>query len=195
MEREFMELIKVLPGKGKHLRNALLVYRNKDGKIKEYTVTGRRKIRHRSDLEGFVAGVIIVVTDPSGAVLTTKEFRLGVNHELFGFPSGMCDHHETVEKCAVREVYEETGIENVVIDEVSSPMYINPAMGNEKIVIIYGHIENVQSPGGSNHVNEEISSFWLPPADIPGFLNEHKEDISVVNRLILEQLSIRRRTS
>lgn len=195
MEREFMELIKILPGKGKHLRNALLVYRNKDGKIKEYTVTGRQKIQHRSDLEGFVAGIIVVVTDPSGDVLVMKEFRLGVNCELFGFPAGMCNHHETVEKCAVREVYEETGIENVVIDEVSSPMYINPAMGNEKLVIVYGHIESIQPPGGSNHVNEEISSFWLPAADILDFLSEHREDISVVNRLILEQLSIRRRTS
>lgn len=190
-----MQLMKVLPGKGKHLKNALLVYRNREGKRKEYTVTGRRDIRHRCDLEGYVAGVIAVVTDPTGAVLVTKEFRLGVNCALFGFPAGMRDSHETVESCAVREVYEETGVENVIIDEASPPMYINPAMGNEKIVIAYGHIEHMQTPGGSNHTDEEISSFWLPAAELSGFLSEHREDISVVNRLILERLSAGHRTS
>lgn len=190
-----MKLIQVLPGKGKHLKNALLIYRNREGKIKEYTVAGRREILRRRDLDGFVAGVIAVVRDPSGAVLVTKEFRLGVNRELFGFPAGMREPHETAADCAVREVYEETEIERTVIDEVSSPMYINPAMGNEKLVIVYGHIESAQVPGSSNHADEEISSFWLPAGDIPGFLKEHQEDISVVNRLILEKLSASQGTS
>lgn len=183
-----MKLIKVISGKGKNLHLSTLIYKNSDGKIKPYSVVSRRRIKRRSDLKGWLSGVMAVITNENGDILLTKEFRLGVNQWLIGLPSGMVEKHETTEACAAREVEEETKITEVIIDQVSKPLFLNPTMSNEMVSIAYGHIGSSQVPGGSNDANEEITAFWLPKAELKDYMAKHTDHISLVVWLILQTL-------
>lgn len=184
-----MRLLKVINnGKRGFIYHSYLLYLNRKGKTKRYSIVSRRKVSSPEDLDGYTAGVIAVITNPAGEVLVSKEFRLGVNRCLYGFPSGMQEKGESFSACAIREVREETGIEGVCIDHVTKPEYTNPTMSNERVVIAYGHVSNMQVPGGSDNPDEEIESVWMPRAEIPHFLEKHEEDISLVHRLIMEKL-------
>lgn len=135
-----------------------------------------------------MAGVIAVITNPMREVLISKEFRLGVNRNLYGFPSGMLKMDESLSNCAIREVREETGIEDVCIDYVTEPEYTNPTIINEWVAIAYGHINNIQLPRDSDNPDEEIESVWISRAEMPAFLKKHEENISLVHRLLMENL-------
>lgn len=184
-----MKLLKVI-NNGRHgfIFHTYLMYLNKRGERKRYSIVSRREINTPEDLDGYTAGVIAVITNPAGEVLISKEFRLGVNRHLYGFPSGMQEKGESISGCAIREVREETGIEGVFIDHVTKPEYTNPTMSNERVAIAYGHIDHMQVPAGSDNPNEEIESVWMSKAKIPQFLEQNEENISLVNRLIMEVL-------
>ena len=184
-----MKLLKVISnGRRGYIFHSYLMYQNKQGKRKRYSIVSRREVSTPEDLDGYTAGVIAVVTNPAGEVLVSKEFRLGVNRYLYGFPSGMQEKGESISECAVREVQEETGIQGVCIDHVTQPEYTNPTMTNERVAIAYGHIDHMQVPSGSDNPNEEIESIWMPKVKIPQFLKQNEENISLINRLIMEAL-------
>lgn len=184
-----MKLLKII-NNGRHgfVYQSYLMYLNKQGVRKRYSVVSRREINTPKDLDGYVAGVIAVITNSSGEVLVVREFRLGVNRHLYGFPSGMQKKGESLSECAIRELQEETGIKNACIDYVTKPEYTNPTMSNERVAIAFGHINQPQVPGESDNPNEEIESVWMPIAEIPKFVKIHEENISLVHRLIMEML-------
>lgn len=184
-----MKLLKVINNEKRgFIYHSYLLYLNKKGERKRYSVVSRREISTPEDLDGYVAGIIAVITNTAGEVLISKEFRLGVNRNLYGFPSGMQKKGESFSECAIREVGEETGIKSICIDHVTKPEYTNPTLSNERVVIAYGHIDTMQVPGESDNLNEEIESIWIPRADIPEFVKKHEENISLVQRLIMEIL-------
>lgn len=184
-----MKLLKVI-NNGRHgfIFHSYLMYLNKRGERKRYSIVSRREVSSPKDLDGYTAGIIAVITNPAGEVLVSKEFRLGVNRHLYGFPSGMQEKGESSSGCAIREVQEETGIKDVCIDSVTKPEYTNPTMSNERIAIAYGHIDYIQAPVKSDNPNEEIESVWMSRAGLPQFLEDHEEDISLLNRLIMEKI-------
>lgn len=184
-----MKLLKVINNERRgFIYHSFLLYLNKKGERKRYSVVSRREISTPEDLDGYVAGVIAVISSTAGEVLISKEFRLGVNRNLYGFPSGMQNKGESISECAIREVGEETGIKSIWIDHVTKPEYTNPTISNERVAIVYGHIDNMQVPGVSDNPDEEIESIWLPREKIPEFLKKHEENISLVQRLIMEIL-------
>lgn len=162
------------------LHRSTLKYRNAMGRSKYYDVVARRPIKEPEDLNGYVSGVMMVVSDPLDRVLITREFRLAVNQELFGIPSGMVDHGESLTDAASREVLEECGIKDVDWELVLPPVYINPCMTTEQIAICYGRIAEIQAPLPSKDPNEEITSFWCNKSDLPMLLS-HVEKFSVAS--------------
>lgn len=184
-----MKLLKIINnGKRGFIFHSYLMYLNKHGKRKRYSIVSRREISIPEDLDGYVAGVIAVITNSTGEVLLSKEFRLGVNRNIYGFPSGMPKRDESLSDCIIREVYEETGIRGVFVDHITEPEYTNPTMSNERVAIAYGHIKNMQVPSESDNQDEEIESTWISRAEMPEFLKKNEVNISLVHRLIMETL-------
>lgn len=181
-----MELLKIIPRDGgNYLKSSLLVYKNALGARKHYEVFSRREIRHRYDLEGFVAGVMVVVLDEKEEkILISEEYRLGVARTIIGVPCGMIGYGETAEEAAAREVKEETGLDVEVL-RVTKPEYSNPATTPEKLQIAYAH-----ATGGelteSDNPNEEIRSFWLPISELSDYIQSNEEKMSIVCRLLFE---------
>lgn len=180
-----MKLLKVINnGKRGFIFHSYLMYLNERGERKRYSIVSRREIKNSEDLDGYTAGVI----NPAEKVLVSKEFRLGVNRHLYGFPSGMPEKGESISECAIREVREETGIEGVCIEHVTKPEYTSPTISNERVAVAYGHIDYLQVPVKSNNPNEEIESVWMSKTEILPFLEQNEENISLVHRLIMEKL-------
>lgn len=172
------------------VHRSTLVYENREGKHKYYDVVGRRPIAKPSDLDGYVSGVMAVITDPDNRVLITKEFRLAVNRNIYGLPSGMLNRHESYAQAAAREVFEECGIQDVNLLELTEPCYINPCMSNEKIVLMRGCINTLQNTVDSPNPNEEISSFWIPISELDAFLDLHQNQMSMIALLALRKLAL-----
>ena len=180
-----MKFIKVKPGEGHYLKRSTVVYENSLGKVKHYEIFGRREVRTEGDLKGYVAGVMAVIKNDKGEYLVCEEFRCGVNETLTGFPTGMVGFGESIEDAAIREVYEETGVE-VKIDSITQPLYINPAMSIEKMVIAYGHVCGNEKTRVSDNANEEITSKWINIRE--EFPEMNKSRMSLASYLILNNI-------
>ena len=48
-------------------------------------------------------------------ILLSRVFRLAVNKWVYNFPAGLIDEGETVERAAIRELQEETGLKGTKI--------------------------------------------------------------------------------
>lgn len=169
-----MKFLSIHPEGGKKMKSvhvASVAYKNEDGNKKIVPVFSRRPIEKEADLEGYVAGVAVIVIDDSDKndlkLLLTKEFRLAVNREVIGIPTGIPNKGESVLDAAAREVKEETGL-TVIPQAQSNPLYINPAESNEMIIVVEAHIPATESKEikKSDNANEEVNAFWAGKKEI-----------------------------
>lgn len=94
---------------GKYLKNYILTYLNKENKEKKYEIVSRSNLETPEDLGKSSSGVSIVVTK-GDKLLLLKEFRMGINQEIYNLVAGMLEKGESIEDCIKRELYEETGL-------------------------------------------------------------------------------------
>ena len=94
---------------GKYLKNYELTYLNKVGREKKYEIVSRNDISGPEALGQKVSGVSIVAYYED-KMLLLKEFRMGVNRDIYNLCAGMLEAGESLEECIQRELYEETGL-------------------------------------------------------------------------------------
>jgi len=106
------------------------------------------------------AAVIVATIDTDGEkkLVVTKEFRVPIWDFEYGFPAGLIDDSEDVEKTVTRELKEETGLELVRIKHVSTPVFSSAGLTDESC-----HMVLVEARG-------QASDKWL----------EESEDIEVL---------------
>jgi len=113
------------------------------------------------DDAGKADAVVIVATietDEGRKLVVTKEFRVPIWDYEYGFPSGLIDDGEDVDKTVSRELREETGLELVRIKHISAPVFSSAGLTDESC-----HMVLAEARG-------EISNEWL----------EDSEDIEVL---------------
>ncbi len=79
--------------------------------------------------------VAILPIDKEGKILFVKQFRKAVEAELLEIPAGKIEAGEDPEKCALRELEEETGFSASKLIYISK-IYTSPGFSNE-IIYIY----------------------------------------------------------
>jgi len=108
------------------------------------------------------ADIVLIVptinSDEGKRLVVTKEFRVPVWDYEYGFPTGLIDDDEDVTATVSRELKEETGLDIVRINHISSPVYSSAGLTDESC-----HIALVEAKG-------EISNKW----------SEDTEDIEVL---------------
>lgn len=95
---------------GKYLKNYELTYLNKKGKEKVYEIVSRNEIPDVESIGKRISGVSIVAYCKD-RMLLLREFRMGVNHDVYNLCAGMIEEGESIEECIQRELYEETGLQ------------------------------------------------------------------------------------
>ena len=127
---------------GTYLKNYVLTYINKAGRKKEYEIVSRRELKTPEDIGKKSSGVSIAVT-MGGKLLLLREFRMGVNREIYNLVAGMIEEGETLEECIERELYEETGLSVKIEDKFSfadSPIDID--INNAKYACLISLLNN-----------------------------------------------------
>ena len=126
---------------GKFITRYDIDYLTEEGRTKTYEMISRnRNIESLEDLQNKKAdSVVMILTDESGErILVSREFRMAMAQWIYSFPAGLIDPGETPEESAKRELWEETGLELVRIDEVLDNSYSAIGFSNERNVCVFG---------------------------------------------------------
>ena len=116
-------------------------YLTEEGHGKTYEIISRnRDIRTLEELQNPRAdSVILILTDESGErILVSREYRMAMAQWIYNFPAGLIDPGETPEESARRELWEETGLSLVRVDDVLDGSYSAIGFSNERNVCIFG---------------------------------------------------------
>ena len=107
---------------GKYLHGYELTYENRAGREKTFEMVSRSPLRDPSEIGTHVSGVTIVAWKDD-RLLLLKEFRMSVNRTIYNLCAGMLEEGESVEDCARRELYEETGLRVARFLDILPPSY------------------------------------------------------------------------
>jgi 8-oxo-dGTP diphosphatase len=95
------------------------------------------------------------------------------------FPKGKCEHGETDEACAVREVEEETGLRCELGDELPSTRYVD-GHGRAKVVRYW----RLRVVGGELAFEHEVDEArWVTPEAAASLLT-YPRDVDVLRALV-----------
>ena len=94
---------------------------------------------------------------------------MAVGDFAYNFPAGLIDAGETAEVAAARELWEETGLKLVSIEEVLPMSYSGVGITNERSCCVIGTAEGEFAPSTSDE--EEIEARWYTKDEVKELLN------------------------
>lgn len=160
---------------GKFITRYDITYETVDKQEKVYEIISRNKdLESYEELHGKKAdAVVIIVTDETGEkILINKEFRLAVGDWVYNFPAGLIDPGEEPQQSAIRELWEETGLELYEVDDFIGTSYSAVGFSNETNVCVVGKARGEFKP--STSTVEEIEPGWFTKAQIREMLKTQK---------------------
>ena len=115
--------------------------------------------------------VVLIITSTDGSrLLLNKEYRMAVGGFAINFPAGLIDEGETPDVAAARELWEETGLKLVSIDEVLPMSFSGVGITNEKSCCVIGKAEGDFAPSTSDE--EEIEARWYTKEEVRELLKQ-----------------------
>lgn len=117
-------------------------YEDRLGAIKTWEIVSRGSLdRLASEINTsavFSDGAVIVAMDEKmEKICLVKQFRVPAGRFIYEFPAGLKDEGEEIERTAIREFKEETGMD-LKIHRVDPPRYTSVGLTNERINVVYG---------------------------------------------------------
>lgn len=131
-------------------------YKTKLGNEKNWMVASRKNLEDYKKMlfkeEKFRNDAVIIVPLETNrdALVLIREFRMPINDYIYSLPAGLIDPGEDIYESAVREMYEETGLELYEIDKDKScnKAFASVGMSDESLAIIYGKVRGEFSTKG-----------------------------------------------
>ncbi len=169
---KFLAIQKV--DEGKFLTRYNLTYETNKGNYKVYEMVSRSK-----DMNSYLDvcskksdAVVLIMHDESGEkILLNKEYRMAVGQFVYNFPAGLIDDGEKYYESASRELFEETGLELVSIDQTWPISYSAVGISNETTTVVVGTAKGEFSPSTSDE--EEIEAKWYTKEEVKALLYEN----------------------
>ena len=156
---------------GKFITRYDVDYVTAQGNPKTYEIISRnRDIRTLEALQNRTAdSVVMIMTDESGErILVNREYRMAMAQWIYNFPAGLIDPGETPAQSARRELWEETGLELVRIDDMLDGSYNAVGFANERSVCVFGAAAGEFRKSTSDA--EEIVPGWYTKAEMRDLL-------------------------
>ncbi|MFZ0612233.1 MAG: NUDIX hydrolase [Desulfobacterales bacterium] len=111
------------------------------------------------------AVVIVAWHTGQGKIVITREYRVALAGDEYGFPAGLVDQGETIEAAARRELYEETGLTVTRVLETSPPVYSSAGMTDESVAMVYVDCDGELSTAGNEGI-EQIEVILASAAEV-----------------------------
>ena len=156
---------------GKFITRYDVDYVTAEGNPKTYEIISRnRNIQTLDDLQNRKPNaVVMILTDESGErILVNREYRMAMAQWIYNFPAGLIDPGESAEESAKRELWEETGLRLMRIDDVLDNSYSAVGFSNERNVCVFGIAEGEFRKSTSDA--EEITPGWYTKEEIKQLL-------------------------
>ena len=156
---------------GKFITRYDVDYITAEGRPKTYEMISRNSgIQTLEQLQNHKAdSVVMILTDESGErILVSREYRMAMAQWIYNFPAGLIDPGEAPEESARRELWEETGLTLLRIDEVLDNSYSAIGFSNERNVCVFGKAAGTFRKSTSDA--EEIIPGWYTKDEIKKLL-------------------------
>ena len=170
---EFKSVEKASEGKFISFYN--LHYETKAHQKKIYEMISRNHaITSLEDLHDKRADAVVLIMENKShdKILLNKEYRMAVGEWVYNFPAGLIESGELLEVAADRELFEETGLRIVEIDEVLGESYSAVGFSNEKNVCVLG-VADGQFHESSSPL-EEIEAGWVSREEVRALLRTER---------------------
>lgn len=146
---------------GSWVKAEKIFYTDPNGTPRDWESCSRTTRVKGSDADG----VAILAVVNKNSILLQKQFRPPVNGIVIELPAGLLDPNETIERCAERELLEETGYIGTAVR--TSPLIFNdPGFCNTNFKMVTVTIDmndpRNKSPVPQLEENEFIETFTLP---------------------------------
>ena len=168
---KFIGITKV--NEGRFITSYNAEYETNLGNRKIYEMVSRDKnITSLEDLtrEKCDAVVLIITSKDGDKILLSREYRMAVGGFVYNFPAGLIDAGETPDVAAARELWEETGLKLVSIDEILPMSFSGVGITNEKSCCVLGKAEGEFAPSTSDE--EEIEARWYTKEEVRELLKQ-----------------------
>jgi ADP-ribose pyrophosphatase len=148
-------------------------YVAKNGDDKSWKIASRQKqpkcITGRYDRPDAV--VIVPFHTAKNKMVITREYRVPLNDYEYGFPAGLLEAGESVEKATRRELREETGLTVSRLIRSTPPIYSSAGMSDESVAMVYVECEGEPS-SSANTDSELIEVLFISPSEAAGLLSD-----------------------
>lgn len=167
-------------------------YKNKKNEDKHWMVATRKneeelKEAYLENKEDKIDAVVICALHKSeNKLVIIKQFRVPINDYIYELPAGLIDNDEDVESTVRRELKEETGLDLLEINELTSKekVYLSPGMTDESVAFVYCTCDGEISDEFLED-DEEIEAILVSQKEAMNIL-ESKETIDIKSYLILQ---------
>lgn len=153
----------------KWVRTDLIEYVDPTGKARDWECCSRRTRVPGSECDG--VGIVAILKKAGGPeILLQKQFRPPTSGVCIEIPAGLLDPNETIERCAERELLEETGYIGKAT-RTSPIVFSDPGFCNTNMRMVHVEIDlndpRNQNPQPQLEENEFIECFSVPLKDLP----------------------------
>ncbi|NOX35823.1 MAG: NUDIX hydrolase [Deltaproteobacteria bacterium] len=134
------------------------------------------------------AVVIVPFHKTQGKLVIIKEFRFALGGYQYGFPAGLVDKCESVEKAGKRELFEETGLTVTSVLKKSPAVFSSSGMTDESVSLLFAECEGCPT-NRFNEASEDISVMMLSRKQASDILLDKKIRFDVKFWIILDTFS------
>jgi ADP-ribose pyrophosphatase len=137
-------------------------YEDREGKEKTWTWAQRPGDQNAVVIAAMVDNLLVV----------TKEYRVPLKGYEWGLPAGLIDGGENPLEAAIREMYEETGLDFIALTRPISPLIFNsPGMTNEGIYMVFG-IADGTIDSSKTGTSEDIKTYLYSRDEVQELLQK-----------------------
>ena len=167
MKNKLLEINPVYEGKFLKFYNFLL----EDGR--NYEVVSRREV-NMENVNDFIADAVdmMIISEDYNHILIIKEWRTPINDYIYAFPAGLREANEDVVETAKRELFEETGLKLLSVEDIIGESYSAVGFSNEKNLTIVGTAGGVLRKENDSEF-EEIIPAWYTKEEVAELLKKY----------------------
>jgi ADP-ribose pyrophosphatase len=162
-------------------------YADREGRRKSWSLVSRAATAPKCMTGGLDAPDAVVIVPfhrERNQLVVIREFRVALGGFQYGFPAGLVDPGESVQKAVERELAEETGLTVTRHLRQSPAVFTSSGLTDESVVMAY--VDCFGEPSDKGNSNSEIiETLFISPAEADALCRDQNVLMDVKAWLVL----------